>query len=272
MKNALVRLSWVLVLVCSWPLDMGCSETTGSGDSDGDSDSDSDSDTDADTDTDSDADTDADSDTDSDTDVQEVTINQIQQGEVAANATVQLTDVIVTSPLSFDSTNFFVEEPEGGEYSGIDIYNFGGDTDAPAIDVGDVVTIVGTYYEFYDNSEVEISGAADVTVTSTGGTVPDPVAIADASSIGTAGADAEKYEGVLVSVSDVTVSNTDTDYSTYGEFLVDSDSLMVGSIFLDSFLNPSVGDTYASITGPLFYTYSNMAIEPRDTDDVVTAK
>jgi predicted extracellular nuclease len=272
MKNALVKLTWALALVCAWPLESGCGATDGS---DGDSDSDSDSDTDSDTDTDSDSDTDTDTDTDSDTDsdadggTEEVTINEIQEGDVAEDATVQVTGVIVTSPLSFDGTGFFVEEPEGGEYSGIYVYNFNGATDPATVAVGDVVTVVGTYYEYYENSEIEISASTDVTVTSSGAAVPDPIAIADAATIGTNGADAEKYEGVLVSVSDVTVS---TAVDTYGQILVDSDSLMIGSIFLESFLEPTVGDVYSSVTGPLYYTYDNSVLEPRDTDDVVSGK
>ena len=207
-------------------------------------------------------------DTDTSTGPEDVTVSQIQQGEVGQGHDVILTDVVVTSPLTYDSTGFFVEDAAGGEYSGIFVFNTNAATDPATVAVGDVVTVSGLYSEFYDCSEVNITGAADVVKSGTG-TVPAPVVITDPASIGTGGADAEKYEGVLVQVSGVTVSTAaDTD----GEILVDSDQLRVGSIFLGTFLSPAVGDTYASITGPLHYSYSEFKLEPRDDADLVVAK
>jgi DNA/RNA endonuclease YhcR with UshA esterase domain len=204
-------------------------------------------------------------DTDTDTTPQEVTIGDIQQGDVASGDNVILTDVIVTSPLTFDGTGFFVEEAAGGEYSGIFVYNYNGATDPAVVAVGDVVTITGGFSEFNGCSEVTIDASTAVEVTSSGAAVPTPVAIADASTIATGGADAEKYEGVLVTVSGLTVT---TAVNTYGEIVV-NDSLMVGSMFLDAFLEPAVGDTYTSITGPLHYSYDNFKLEPRDDADLV---
>lgn len=204
-------------------------------------------------------------DTDTDTTPEEVTIGQLQQGEVASGENVILADVVVTSPLSFDGSGFFVGEPAGGEYSGIFVYNYNGDTDPAAVAVGDVVTITGGFSEFNGCSEVTIDAAADVEVTDTGAALPAPVAIADPAAIATGGADAERYEGVLVTVSGLTVTAA---VNAYGEIVV-NDSLMVGSMFLDAFLEPEVGDTYASITGPLHYSYDNFKLEPRDDADLV---
>jgi len=209
-------------------------------------------------------------DTDTDTTPEAVTINQIQQGEVASGSNVQLTDVIVTSPVSFDGTGFFAEEPEGGEYSGIYVYNYNGDTDPVSVAVGDVVTVFGAYSEFNDCSEVTIDASSAVTVTSSDAEVPAPVAISDPASIATGGADAEKYEGVLVAVSGATMTVT-TAVDSYGEIVV-NDSLRVGSMFLDAFLEPAVGDAYTSITGPLHYSFANFKLEPRDDADLVVAK
>jgi predicted extracellular nuclease len=204
-----------------------------------------------------------DTDTDSDTDA-DVTIYDIQGGDVAADTGVILTDVVVTSPLTYDGMGFFVEEPEGGPLSGIYVHNYSGDTDPAAVAVGDVVTVTGTYTEFYEESEVTISDSSGVSVTGAG-TLPDPVAISDPATIATGGADAETYEGVLVTVSGVTVTTVVDDY---GQIIVD-DSLMVGSVFLDAFLDPTVDTVYASITGPLHYTYSNSVLEPRTPADLV---
>ena len=97
------------------------------------------------------------------------------------------------------------------------------------------------------------------------GTVPAPVAISDPTTIATDGADAEQYEGVLVTVSDVAVT-TATD--AYGQFIVDS-SLMVGSLFFTDFLEPAVSTTYTTITGPLHFTFDDFKLEPRTAADLV---
>jgi predicted extracellular nuclease len=196
---------------------------------------------------------------------QEVTINQIQGGEVTDGSGVIITDVVVTSPLTFDGTGFFVEEPEGGEYSGIYVYNYNGDTDPAAITVGDVVTITGTYSEFNGGSEVTIDASTAVAVTSSGAALPAPVEIADPAAIATDGADAARYEGVLVHVTDVTVTVA-TD--TYGEFTV-TGSLLVGSIFFETALSPAVDTVYTSITAPLNYSFYDSKLEPRTAADLV---
>jgi len=206
----------------------------------------------------------SDSDTDTDTDA-DVTIYEIQQGDVTVGDGVIVSDVVVTSPLTFDSEGFFVEEQDGGQYSGIYVYNFNAATDPASVAVGDLVTITGTYYEYYDNSEIEIEGGAGVTFLDTG-TVPDPVAISDPATIATGGDDAEAYEGVLVTVSDVAVTNAAAD--AFGCFEVD-DSLWVGSVFFTDYLVYTVGDTFTSITGPMYYSYDNAKLEPRTLADLV---
>jgi predicted extracellular nuclease len=196
---------------------------------------------------------------------QEVTINQIQQGDVTDGSGVILTDVVVTSPLTFDGTGFFVEEPAGGEYSGIYVYNYNGATDPATIAVGDVVTINGTYSEFNGGSEVTIDASTAVEVTSSGAALPAPVEIADPATIATDGTDAARYEGVLVHVTDVTVTVA-TD--TYGEFTV-TGSLLVGSIFFATALSPAVDTVYTSITAPLNYSFYDSKLEPRTAADLV---
>ena len=197
----------------------------------------------------------------------EHTIYEIQQGEVDENSGVILTDVVVTSPLTYDDSGFFVEESAGGAYSGIYVHNYNAATDPVTIAVGDLVTVTGTYVEFEETgemSEITIEASSQVTVTGAG-TVPAPVAISDPATIATDGADAETYESVLVTVSDVAVT---TEINAYGEFIVDS-SLMIGSVFLDSFLDPALATTYTTVTGPLLYSYANSKLEPRTLADLV---
>ncbi|NVB43873.1 hypothetical protein G6O69_39140 [Pseudenhygromyxa sp. WMMC2535] len=78
---------------------------------------------------------------------------------------------------------------------------------------------------------------------------------------------AEDYEGVLIQVADVSVTNEDLGY---GEFEV-TGGLVVTDIFFDqdSWTLPALDDAYTSITGPLTYSYEVNKIAPRDASDLV---
>jgi len=206
-----------------------------------------------------DADTDTDTDTDADADIYD-----LQQGVVAEDTLVELTGVIVTSPLSYDGEDFFVQEAAGGQYSGILIHNYDGGTDPADVEVGDVVTVSGFYTEFYGCSEVTVSDSSYITVTGTDA-VPAPALVA-AADISNTGSLAENYEGVLVRVENVTVNDL-TDIA-FGEF-----GLVGGLIVDDMFFDgggpvPTMSQTYSSITGPLHYNY-DFKLEPRTLADLV---
>ena len=192
-----------------------------------------------------------------------VTIFDIQKGMVAPMSVVTLENVVVTSGLTFKGDGFFVQDPMGGEYSGIYVY-IKDNPDMLAPKPGDVVTINGLYTEFFDMSQISASQAGDVTVTGNAAELtPTVVTPAD---IATGGAKAENYEGVLVRVENVTVA---TAADQFGEWTVDG-GLRVDDLFFDmaSWPKPMVGDTFASLTGPLSYSFDNFKIVPRAADDL----
>ena len=193
----------------------------------------------------------------------EVTIYDIQMGKVAAKSPVKVVDVVVTSPLTFKKDGFFVQEAGGGEFSGI--YVFAKDPAGLAVKPGDVVSLVGTYDEFYMNSQIVIQSMADVSVTGTA-PVPDPEVVAPGD-VATSGGKAEAYEGVLVRVEGVTVTNADLGF---GEWSV-TGGLRVDDLFFAAAMWPKVmvGDAYASITGCMNYSFDNTKISPRTLADLV---
>ena len=65
-----------------------------------------------------------------------LTIMDIQQGNVEEDTTVTLTDVLVSTPLTLEGEGFFVQDPAGGEYSGMYVYLQGSFTDL-FLSVGD---------------------------------------------------------------------------------------------------------------------------------------
>jgi len=196
-------------------------------------------------------------------DPEDATIYDIQQGMVSEGTFVTLQDVIVTTQLDFKGENFFVQESEGGEYSGIHI--FLKNVADPGLSVGDVVTLTGEYQEFYDDSQIVIE-SADSIMSTGNGPAPDPVDV-DAADIKTGGPMQENYEGVLVRVSDINVTALD---DMFGEWEV-SDGLVMDSMFFsfDDWPSPMIGDSYGSLTGAMFYNYEKARMAPRTPADIV---
>jgi hypothetical protein len=221
-------------------------------------------------------------------------IQDVQNDAMPAGTAVTLRGVVVTAVDNYGPRkgNFYVAEPEGGEFSGILVY--GADVGVVANLVpGDLVDIVGAEKDEFgldtDDSTVTelapVSGGT-MTVTEVGtGTVPNPHVI-DALTVGrmaTADREAEyeKWEGVLVTVNNVSVNSeirpvsgsmpdpTFVAFSITGVLEVDSSLAEIPY----SATNPPApfvtgGDCLASITGMGDYFF-NYKVLPRATADIV---
>jgi hypothetical protein len=73
---------------------------------------------------------------------------------------------------------------------------------------------------------------------------------------------AETYEGVLVSLSNLTAQ---TDPDDFGEWMVEDD-VVIDNLFYS--VPVAAGGTLDSLTGLLYYSYGAYKVEPRDADDV----
>ena len=149
------------------------------------------------------------------------------------------------------------------EYDGWDDFEWvddiGNSVSGPA--EGDQVTLTGTVEEYYNLTELAsitsgiLHGPADEMIS------PSVVAVGD---IG------EAYEGCLIEVNDVTVSNPDLGYGEW-EF---SNGTNVGLCDdkWDYFYFPEEGQDLGAIVGVLDYNYSNYKLQPRLARDVVEAE
>ncbi len=192
---------------------------------------------------------------------EEATIYDIQMGKFKVNDPVTVAGVVVTSGLTFKKDGFFVQDPMGGEFSGVFVFvNKNAVTVAP----GDILTIKGTYDEFFEYTELKVAASADIMKTGTT-TVPDPELVTSAD-VATGGAKAEAYEGVLVQVANAKVT---TAVDMNGEFIVDT-KLRVDDLFFAKadWVAPKVNDLYKSITGPLAYGFDQFKISPRTSADL----
>lgn len=188
-------------------------------------------------------------------DVGEVSIYDVQTGEVATDSTVTLTNVVVTSGLTAEGNGFFVQDEGGGEYSGLYVYMYDEVELTPAI--GDTVTLTGQVSEFYDATQITVTGAADAYVTGSS----TPVATL----IETEPTNWEVWESCLVTLQDQTVTSN---VNTYGEV-----DLSIGIPMDNTFVNftASEGDVIESVTGPIAYSFEKYKINPRSQDDLVGA-
>jgi predicted extracellular nuclease len=190
------------------------------------------------------------------------TIYDIQQGLVPEDSHVVVEDVVVTTPLTFKGDMFFVQERDGGEWSGIAVYVH--DEEGLDVRVGDVVRLDGRYQEYYDQSQIVLNNPGDIQKSGTATIAPEVVAAGD---VATGGAKQENYEGVLVMVEDVVVTQT---INQHGEFQVE-DLLIVDDLFFSSATgpDPANGTAFMSIAGVMTYSFQEAKLAPRDHDDLV---
>jgi predicted extracellular nuclease len=194
------------------------------------------------------------------------TIPEIQQGDVDEDTAVEITDAITTA-IGFGG--FFMQDAAGGEWSGIWVY-VGDDGEVPAL--GDVVTVVGVYEEFYDLSQIDATGGGSMVVTDSPGegNVPAPEALA-ITDLG------ESWESVFVRVADDTFTVQElSDVKDVNEFRVENEG--GDSIWVDDFMYDvveegdlagfGVGATFDAIQGPLNFTFDEFKIAPRTVDDL----
>jgi len=195
---------------------------------------------------------------------EQATIYKIKLGEITPG-TVTTIEGVVTG---LRNNVFFVQVPEVAHdpelaytYSGIFVYvQNGASVTMPT--VGDLVTVAGTVQNYYGN--IQLSTITAITVLGSG-VIPEPVVVAPAD-VKTGGVLEKAYNGVLVTVEDVTVLDTSLGY---GEFLVTGNLRVDDMLFTYTF--PPVGTVYESLTGIMHYSFDNAKLEPRSIDDMVVA-
>jgi hypothetical protein len=187
-------------------------------------------------------------------------IYEIQNGTVTLGSAVTIDDVVVSA---LGTAGFFVQTPtnsadyDGAEYSGIYVYTGG----APTVTVGQLLSISLAYANEYQGQKQ--LGSAEFTVKGPG-TVPAPEEV-DSADIAPGTATALKLDGVLVEVTDVTVSSADAENP--GEFELDGGA-MVGNFLYAIDPAPVMGESFDRITGVLSLRKGDSQIMPRDEDDV----
>ncbi len=194
-----------------------------------------------------------------------VTIYDVQQGRVPLGTSVRIQDVVVSSPINVAKGAVFVQDPMGGPHSGLYLFIAAEVAQSISLAPGDVVSVFGEYGEFYDSSQLSIRETTDLEIVGQG-QAPMPLVV-PAEDLVVSSQAAEQYESVLVQVQDVAVTNADLDF---GDWEV-AGGTVVSNFFLDAqqtAIVPTAGSTYASISGPLLFSFGAFKIAPRTLADV----
>jgi predicted extracellular nuclease len=141
-----------------------------------------------------------------------------------------------------------------GPWSGLVLYQPDG-----YVNVGDLLEVTGEVTEYYGLTEIAQGEVAFL------GSSPLPAPQV----LPTGEVSQEAWESVLLRVEGVTVADEDLGY---GEWLVDDGS---GGARVDDLGDysyaPSNGDLLEVVQGPLFFSFDDFKIEPRDDGDIVLA-
>ena len=175
------------------------------------------------------------------------------------NGQTVTTEGIVTVA-NFNGGRYFISSPEGGAWNGIFIYD---NTNSPS--VGDKIRITGMVYEY--DGMTEIKDLTSFDVLNVFNTLPAPTAISPDQ------VTEEAYEGVVVKVTECTVSQT---YDQYGNWKMNSGD---GEYFIRNAMydlrtdlpDLHYGYPFASVTGIIGHYYT-MCLLPRGKDDIQVAK
>lgn len=202
-------------------------------------------------------------------------IYDVKTGEASAGDGIALNDVLVTAVLP--ETGIFIQvhpddaNYDGVEFSGLFVYL----ANAPGVDAadfptpGDRIDIVGAITDFF--GQIQLVDVQELEILSSDNDLPSPYVV-DPEDAATGGSLQEELEGVLVTVEDVVVTDTDVapgpgDSDPTNEFIVD-ESLQINDYFYLTDPFPAVDDTIQSITGILRWANDNSKLEPRSADDI----
>jgi hypothetical protein len=181
-----------------------------------------------------------------------VSIHDIQYTTDASGDSPYKDQIVYTGGIvtAVGSGSYFIQSGSGA-WNGVYVYD---NNNTPAI--GDSIIIKCTVTEYYNLTELK--SITSFGVVSSGSTLPAPVIVS------TTDVNSEDYEGVLVKVENAECTQAP---NNYGEWIVNDGSgdAMIKNMYYS--YDPTVGNFY-NITGPVYYSYGNYKILPRDTNDV----
>ncbi len=200
--------------------------------------------------------------------VEVVGVTAIQDGTVETGTTVRVERGIVTAVVTGRATGFWIQQG-GGAYSGIYVYVGNREAELPeGLEQGSRVDVTARVAEYQGSTQLQDPEV----VVGESGALPEPEALQVVDLV-TDNTEAEQWEGVLVSVTSVTISDANPDGDNdYGEFVL-AGGLRVDDYIFDDLesgdLFPrQVGTTFNRIIGIAHESFGNKKLLPRDASDI----
>lgn len=168
---------------------------------------------------------------------------------------------VYVSAVRDDGSGYVLQDDSLEPWTGISVFG-----NAGPLQVGDRVTVSGTYEEFFDLSQITDA----VATVEASGTLPfEPIDFDPADLV--SGPDAEPYESMLVSIGAVSIVEMNPDgREDFDEFAV-TGNYRVDDLLFDALDNLcAVDETFAGLTGVHSYSFGNYKLLPRDADDIDT--
>ena len=185
------------------------------------------------------------------------TIASLQDGTIPAETSVTIGGIVTAEPYAFypeDDLRYYFIQDDFAAQSGIKVYDPG-----RALAQGDEVRLTGTVTEYFDMTE--IIDVTEFEILSHANSM-EPMVI-------TLGGDMELYEGMLVELQDVTVTEA---ANQYGEWIVsDGTNTQVVDDAADYFYTAVVDEGLSSIIGVIDYSFGAFKLLPRLAIDIQTA-
>lgn len=202
---------------------------------------------------------------------------------------VALSGVVITTPTMAVSrfmgmttlAGFYVQDPAGashlaGRYSGVLVVYTPGELQGTVPPVGEIVNIEGTFAEFGQEGFEKQKQVKAARVDSTGQRAAvEPILISDAALIAAGGPDAAAYDGVLVKIEEVAVTETEVmnnGSEIFGAFRIQNSLVVSGAMY--EYRNPQPGEQFTAISGVLRigtapFDAGLYLLTPRFSSDVV---
>ena len=168
----------------------------------------------------------------------------------------------INNTANFGGGSFFIQDGDGA-WNGLYVYNQ--DTTRTP-NVGDSVEVTGTVIEHNLGSApeavTELGSVTDVTVISSGGTLPNVTTIT------TGAANAEDYEGVLIKVINAEATSVGSTLGFGLWEMNDGSGALKGDDDMYAFHTQAILGTNYDVTGIGHYSFDDYKILPRKTSDV----
>lgn len=194
-------------------------------------------------------------------------VPDVQQGLFDLGELVEFSELVVTSPVGASATGaqreLFVQDPEGGLYSGILVRFDVAPVNEAMLVPGRMVDVVGEVRGQDGHVLIHVLPSGFSTIALGGMTAEPPPEQRFAEELTPDAPDARALDGVLVEILEPLVTDEE---ACMGEFVVD-DTVRVDDRFTDLPVVPT-GEALGAIRGPLTFAGDRYEIAPRTAADV----